>query len=349
MARIDPPKSVEEVDPKLFMGAAASSSALGGKAKPIPRDQLFSRTIDDATLVELGRDRRMLKLDLLDPSEYNSRLFYSEQRIRAITESLRTGQLIPILVTPNKVSQGRYIVVDGWTRVLSLRSSGETEAWAVIRENMSEEEIARYNFKANDDRNDLWDIERAHYFKRYFDDFGGRRKVSDVLAEVFGEKYRGRTHHFRAFGEFSDKVLQMMRERPDVFNAYVAYELKLLHKALLENTLSREDADALFEITVRRTASASNPVAFIRSRRALASKAPPPAPAVKIPLSALSSAQIKVARQRASFSGWVPERFNSVLEKHLRACSAEIEQLIAEESKEVAFGPNVDDDDEDAA
>jgi ParB/RepB/Spo0J family partition protein len=108
-----------------------------------------------------------IPLELLDPPIAILRTAEEYEDVDKLAESIKqTGQLQPILVAERN---GRYIVVDGWSRVNAARKIGLKEVEAVIRELPDEKKIRLATLASQVTHRDINPVKLAEEVKLLLD------------------------------------------------------------------------------------------------------------------------------------------------------------------------------------
>jgi ParB family chromosome partitioning protein len=110
-----------------------------------------------------------IDIDLIDPSPYQPRTRFSEERLDELARSIRASGIVQPLVA-RKVS-ARYQLIAGERRWRAAQRAGLTRVPVVLRE-VSEELALEMTLVENLQREDLNPMEQAHAFQRLVDEFG---------------------------------------------------------------------------------------------------------------------------------------------------------------------------------
>jgi ParB family chromosome partitioning protein len=171
-----------------------------------------------------GRARRtqMIAIALIDPNPLAPRAVYTPEMIRNIAEDLRTeGQNDAIHVIPNLDEPGRYIICDGWTRVLACRNHKVMhELLAEVHEGMSLEVSAWFGYRQNEKRHQHCDLDRAMFYEKLI-------ARGETPAEVARNAEISKTQltFFRAYSKLPPDVLDIIQSNPTKFGANAAYQI----------------------------------------------------------------------------------------------------------------------------
>ena len=165
--------------------------------------------------------RVMLPLRLVAENPANPRVFYPEQSLRELQESLvQQGQQTAVLVYPAN-EKGLYVLKSGHRRSRALRTLGRTEVKA---------EVVAPPGDFFQEYREARDINRQHREHTHFDDavrfreFLESQRVADQkeLAAHLGIS-EGQVARFLSLGKLPRELLELMSEKADVFGLSVAY------------------------------------------------------------------------------------------------------------------------------
>jgi ParB family chromosome partitioning protein len=167
-----------------------------------------------------------LSIDLIDPNPLAPREIYTQQMILERADNLRSqGQHDAIHVTPNPNASGRYIICDGWTRVLACREHKALPSLlARVHHDLTPEQSAWFGYEQNEGRQQQCDFDRAMFFEKII-------AAGESAAEVSRRAKLSKTlmSFYRAYGKLPDEVLDYVRQDPAKFSANAAYQLAKLH------------------------------------------------------------------------------------------------------------------------
>lgn len=167
------------------------------------------------------RQYHHIRVDLIDQNPLAPREIYTAQMILERAEALRLqGQHDPIHVIPNPDSPGRYIICDGWTRVLSCREHQVlTELLAEIHD-LSLEEAAWYGYQQNEERQQHCDLDRAMFYEKLV---SAGTSPAEIARRAGISK--SQMTFYRAFSKLPSDVIEIVRASPERFGASAAYQL----------------------------------------------------------------------------------------------------------------------------
>lgn len=169
-----------------------------------------------------------IAVDLIDPHPIPPRTIYSDETILERAESLRTeGQLNPIHVMPNPKAPGRYIIIDGWTRVQAcVRHRALPELRAEVHTDLNLDEAAWFGWQSNEGREQHCDYDRAVFFESLI-----REGMSQ--AEISRRSGYNKTAitMYRGFAKLPGEVIDYIVENPRKFGHRAAYELSRIFDA----------------------------------------------------------------------------------------------------------------------
>ena len=158
---------------------------------------------------------------LIDPNPFAPRQIYPDEVVLRRAEELRIEQREAIHVIPNPDAQGRYIIADGWTRVLScVKYAARPTLRAEIHLDLSVQEAAWFGYAQNEQREQHCDFDRAMFFEKLIAEGS---PISDVIARSNISKTV--MTMYRAFGKLPSEVIEIIKGKPQKFSYRAAYEL----------------------------------------------------------------------------------------------------------------------------
>lgn len=134
-----------------------------------------------------------VRVDDLVENPYNSRSVYLPEQVEDKARSLTlSGQATPILVA--RMADDQLVVIDGWTRTLASRQIAADESLpeearekfstieAVIREDLTLQQLAMLSYVSNEEHKGLRDIDRAFAYHKALTDkvFGSQEELADA-------------------------------------------------------------------------------------------------------------------------------------------------------------------------
>lgn len=174
-----------------------------------------------------SRNLQALAVTLIDPNPLAPREIYTSTMILERAEALRSqGQHDPIHVIPNPQFAGRYIIIDGWTRVLAcIQHDVFPTLLAEIHTELTLEAAAWYGYEQNEERQQHCDLDRAFFYEKLIargipaNEIARRAKLSKTLMSFY-----------RAYSKLPEDVLEIIRASPNKFGANAVYQLWKLHE-----------------------------------------------------------------------------------------------------------------------
>lgn len=125
----------------------------------------------DALLEPEPEGLRNVRVDQLQPNQYQPRSDFDDEGLAELAESLRTqGMVQPIVVA--KREGGRFTIVAGERRWRAAQRAGLTEVPVVVRELANEQELLEVALVENLQRSDLNPMEEAEAFASLSKGFG---------------------------------------------------------------------------------------------------------------------------------------------------------------------------------
>ena len=184
-----------------------------------------------------------IDVDLIEPSNFQPRTNFDEERLEQLAQSIRANGIIqPLLV--RKTSVGRYQLVAGERRWRASQRAGLQRVPCVVRE-IPEEKMLELALIENIQRQELNAIEEAHAYKRLIESLG---LTQEMVAQRVG---RDRT--------FITNYLRLLRLPEDIQGLVEAEQLSMGHaRALLgvdEPDIQRKLAKEIIDkgLSVRQT------------------------------------------------------------------------------------------------
>ena len=194
---------------------------------------------------DVGRSMVLLNINLIDPNPLAPREVYTAEMILERAEALRTqGQHDPIHVMPSQNNSERFIIVDGWTRVLACKDHGVLqELLAEVHSEMTVTEAAWFGYQQNEERQEHCDLDRAFFYEKLIEmgesanEIARRAKISKSLMSFY-----------RSYSKLPPEILDIIRQKPQKFSANITFQLNKLFEAkglrqtlLLANKFADED------------------------------------------------------------------------------------------------------------
>lgn len=182
------------------------------------------------------RQTKHIALHLIDPNPLAPREVYTPEMILERAENLRSqGQHDPIHVCPHPERPGRYIICDGWTRVLAcLEHKVFDSLLAEIHPELTNTESAWFGYEQNEGRQQHCDLDRAMFYEKLI-------SAGEPPSEVCRRAKLSKTlmSFYRAYAKLPESVMEIIRQHPNKFGATAAYQLfKLYDKCGERKTVS---------------------------------------------------------------------------------------------------------------
>lgn len=169
---------------------------------------------------------REIPIHLIDPHPIAPREIYTPEMISERAEDLRTqGQHDPIHVIPNPNVDGRYIICDGWTRVLAcVQHKIFDKLLAEIHSDLDLRESAWFGYQQNEGRTQQCDFDLAMFYAKLLEN-------GESAAEIARRHKRSKTQmsFYKAFTELPTTILELVKANKDKFGATAAYHLAAIH------------------------------------------------------------------------------------------------------------------------
>lgn len=203
-----------------------------------------SKPAAPATVPVTPRTLLQISVQAIDPNPLAPREVYLPSMIQDRAEALRTqGQHDPIHVIPHPEQADRYIICDGWTRVLACIEHKVLDyLMAEVHQDLTIEQAAWFGYQQNEERQQHCDLDRAKFYEKLIEngqtpaDVARRAKIS-----------RTQMSFYRAYARLPDDVTDIIRGNPQKFGASAAYQLykvaekSVRHAVKLAVKFSEED------------------------------------------------------------------------------------------------------------
>lgn len=170
-----------EDDEVTFAAQPTMPAPAGGENNAAP---VTAQNQSAPTAVAAGNGRRLVGIDLLEPSPFQPRQYMDETALEELSQSVAVhGILQPILVRPKPGMTNRWEIIAGERRWRAAQRAKLHEVPVVIRE-FDDETAAEIALIENLQRADLNALEEAQGIKRLMDDYG---HTQEKLAAVLGK------------------------------------------------------------------------------------------------------------------------------------------------------------------
>jgi ParB family transcriptional regulator, chromosome partitioning protein len=157
-------------------------------------------------------------IDLIEPSSFQPRMNFDEERLEELAQSIRSNGIIqPLLI--RRIDGGKYQLVAGERRWRAAQRAGLSKVPCIVRE-IPEEKMLELALVENIQRQELNAIEEAHAYKRLIEALG---LTQEMVAQKVG---RDRT--------FITNYLRLLRLPEDIQQLVESEKLSMGHaRALL--------------------------------------------------------------------------------------------------------------------
>lgn len=174
-----------------------------------------------------------IRVALLDPSPYQPRLKYDEGKLAELAESLRHGQIDPLLVRPKP--NGRFELISGHRRTLAAPMAQREELECRVVE-VSDSVARILVLAANEPREDFTDYERALGYRNILEDgkSGGEVRSQRQLASRIGVDV-GLVNRRLSMLDLPDVVQDILRNYPGAFSCRWVKKLQELTGATFDS------------------------------------------------------------------------------------------------------------------
>ena len=135
---------------------------------------------DSSTKIDINK----VSIKDLTRNKLQPRKYFDKESLVELTNSIKEqGVIQPIVVRPNKLSEGKYEIIAGERRWLASQNAGLHEVPVVIL-NVDDVKSLEFAIVENVQRQDLNSIEEARGYKKLIDDFNyNQEKLSQFIGK----------------------------------------------------------------------------------------------------------------------------------------------------------------------
>ena len=185
-----------------------------------------------APISEENRSFRLISLDRIDPNPDQPRKDFDKEALNELVSSIkRNGVLQPILV--EKKSLNRFLLIAGERRYRASTIAGLKDIPAVIKDDLSEEEVLEFALIENIQRENLSPIEEALAYRNLM-------KVSSLTQEEIADKVGKKRSTIT-------NSLRLLKLPEEMRNATNKGRLTLGHAKTLLSVISSTNQNLLFK------------------------------------------------------------------------------------------------------
>lgn len=168
----------------------------------------------------LNVTHRLIEIDVgkIAPSRFQPRKVFDDAEISALAESIRTDGLIEPIVVRDGDRFGEYELIAGERRLRAVKQLQSKTILAYVR-SCTTAESARLAFTENMQRENLTDIEIAH-FLRVLLDVGACKSVAE--ASVLMGRSRTDMYRYLSFENLPTPLLKWFEENPELSSRRLA-------------------------------------------------------------------------------------------------------------------------------
>ena len=118
-------------------------------------------------------------------NKFQPRKFFNKESLEELSNSIKSrGVIQPIVVRPDKSSEGKYEIIAGERRWLASQNAGLNEVPVVILKNVDDVKSLEFAIVENVQRQDLNSIEEARGYKKLVDEFNyNQEKLSKFVGK----------------------------------------------------------------------------------------------------------------------------------------------------------------------
>jgi len=161
---------------------------------------------DEDEAVVSGVSRETISASLIVPNPFQPRIDFKDETIEELAVSIREQGLLQPLVV-RRISSQKYQIISGERRFKALKSLGETEIPAIIRDDVTDKQMLELALVENIQRENLNDIETALSYRKLIDDYS---YTHEFLSQRFGKSRAVITNTLRLL-RLPETIQQMLR------------------------------------------------------------------------------------------------------------------------------------------
>lgn len=178
---------------------------------------------------------------LIDDNPYNARHNYDMAIVKDYAESMKKdGQLVPGIAT---LRNGRYLLIAGHYRKLSLGVAGKSTMKLVIQKDVSDRTLYEMSYKENAERSPQTPVDNAFAWRKLLDNKIYERE-EDIAAAIGMSP--ANVNKTLAILKMEPETLVYIGQHATKFGATILYELYLLEQAA-GNLAARDAARRVVE------------------------------------------------------------------------------------------------------
>jgi len=195
--------------------------------------ELYGMTTDEVEAESKNLPKTTIDIASVAPNPFQPRIDFNDETIEELAKSIKEqGLLQPIVV--RKTSDEKYQIISGERRFRALKSLGESEIPAIVREDIDDRQMLELALVENIQREDLNEIEAALSYKKLIDECNySHQQLSDKL----GKSRAVVTNSLRIL-KLPQQIQDMLRNRQ--ISAGHARALLAIENPILQAQLSQE-------------------------------------------------------------------------------------------------------------
>jgi len=145
--------------------------------------ELYGMTTDDVEAESKNLPKTTIDAASIAPNPFQPRIDFNDETIEELAKSIKEqGLLQPIVV--RKTSDEKYQIISGERRFRALKSLGENNIPAIVREDIDDKQMLELALVENIQREDLNEIESALSYKKLIDECNySHQQLSDKLGK----------------------------------------------------------------------------------------------------------------------------------------------------------------------
>lgn len=229
VVKLTPPLSPEE-------RAQYQNPQKGQLLTPAPlSEKVQIQNTDSSTPANTLSNVELISLDLIDPPPIAQRQQYTEEMINLIAQDIRknghgdnlSGQIHPVVVMPSSITPGRFVMVDGFTRLMAFKQHFlAPQIKAIVRHDLDPKAAFKVALSANVARNSVTDYDTGMAMFEALRD--GTYKDHSEIANDNGMSLTT-VSGLLAFSDLPEEVHELIKNSPQKFTYNFAARLKALY------------------------------------------------------------------------------------------------------------------------
>jgi len=200
-----------------------------------PPEKVQIQKTETSTTSSTPSNVELIALDLIDPPSISQRQQYTEGMINLIAQDIRknghgdnlTGQIHPVVVIPSPTMPGRFVMVDGFTRLMAFKQHFlAPKIKAIVRHDLDPKAAFKVALSANVARNSVTDYDKGMAMCEALR--AGTYKDHNEIAIENGMSLTT-VSGLIAFSDLPEEIHEVIKAAPERFSYNFAARLKALY------------------------------------------------------------------------------------------------------------------------